>query len=310
MRGWEIMKEWEKYKIKGDPAKAGAELNIVRHIAHVPASRRIIEDQRIKAGLIYDESRLNKSRISVVWLSANSWAFGSIYGTVEFRFDWNTLVEGNKVYWVEAMTQYKPAAYRFLLSSRDPAEFGSGLIEPYDATKDDGPLRKSGDKWYWNGNFTSEFMVDNDLHLREATGLDFVSHNQQFCSIHGNTCAERKENPTRDKTGGRILAYLLAHEIRVLNKHLKPEEGKRNQLLDTAFSGLHAALSQSDFGGPLHVAASCDKVVTGALALYGMDQLESTLELLTLLKSADGFNKALVGIVQRHFGIPDWVAPF
>jgi hypothetical protein len=41
-----------------------------------------------------------------------------------------------------------------------------------------------------------------------------------------------------------------------------------------------------------------------------MDQLRSTLELLTLLKSADGFNKALVAIVQRHFGVPDWVAPF
>jgi hypothetical protein len=41
-----------------------------------------------------------------------------------------------------------------------------------------------------------------------------------------------------------------------------------------------------------------------------MDQLRSTLELLTLLKSADGLNKALVTIVRRHFGVPDWVAPF
>lgn len=78
------MKEWEKYKIKGELAKAGAELDTVRHIAHVPAARRIIEDQKVKAGLVYDESRLNKSRISVTWVSANTWAFGSIYGTVEF----------------------------------------------------------------------------------------------------------------------------------------------------------------------------------------------------------------------------------
>jgi hypothetical protein len=304
------MKEWEKYKIKGDVAKAGAELVTVRHITHVPTARRIVEDRKIKAGLVYDESRLNKSRISVTWLSANTWAFGSIYGTVEFQFDWKTLVEGNKVYWVEAMTQYNPTAYRFLLSSRDPAEFGSGPIEPYDPTKDDGPLRKSGDKWYWNWNFTSEFMIEDDLYIREATGLDFISHHPQFCGIDGSACAERRENPTWDETGGRILAYLLAREINILNKHLKPEGSKRNQLLDTAFGGLHTALSKADFSDGLHLPASCDKLVTGALALYGMDQLGSTLELLTLLKSADGFNKALVAIVQRHFGVPDWVAPF
>jgi hypothetical protein len=301
--------EWEKYRIKGEPAKAGVELNIVRHIAHVPTARRIIEDQKIKAGLVYDQSRLNKSRISVVWLSANTWGFGSIYGTVEFQFDWNTLIDGNKVYWVEAMTQYNPSAYRFLISSRDSAEFGSALIAPYDPTKDDGPLRKSGDKWYWNANFTSEFMIDDDLYLREATGLDFVSHHQQFCSIDGNACVERRDNPTWDKTGGRILAHILAREIRVLNTHLKPEGGKRNQLLDTAYSGLHGALSDAKFGGALHIPASCDTIVTGALALYGMDQLASTLELLALLKSADGFNKALVAIVERHFGVQNWVAP-
>jgi hypothetical protein len=305
------MKEWEKYKIKGDLDKAAAELNIVRHIAHVPTARRIIEDQKIKAGLVYDESRLNKSRISVVWLSANTWAFGSIYGTVEFQFDWNTLVEGRKVYWVEAMTGYNPTAYRFLFSSRDLAELGSRVVELYDPIKDDGPLRKSGGKWYWNAdNLTSEFMIDSDLPLRNATGLNFVSHHPTICTIDGSACADRRENPSWDKTGGRISAYLLAHDINVLNKHLKPEPGKRNQLLDTAYNGLHTALSEADFGGTLHVPASCDKVVTGALALYGMDQFGSTLKLLTLLRSADGFDKALVAMARRHFDIPDWVAPF
>jgi hypothetical protein len=81
------MKEWEKYKIRGDLATVGAKLNTVRHIVHVLGARRIIEDDKIKAGLVYDESRLNRSRISVTWVSANTWAFGSIYGTVEFQFD-------------------------------------------------------------------------------------------------------------------------------------------------------------------------------------------------------------------------------
>lgn len=189
---------------------------------HVPTARRIIEDRKITAGLVYDESRLNRSRVSVTWVSANTWAYGSIYGTVEFQFDWKPLVEGNKVYWVEAMEQYNPAAYRFLLTPREPNELGSGMVQPYDPTKDDGPLRKSGDKWYWNGNFTSEFMIADDLHLRQATGLAFVSHHPQFCRTFGTACADRKENPTWDQTGGRILAYILAHKIRILDAHLRP----------------------------------------------------------------------------------------
>jgi hypothetical protein len=83
----------------------------------VPAARRIIEDKRLKAGLVYDASKLNKSRISVAWVSANTWGLGSIYGTVEFEFAWSDLVAGQKIYWVEAMN-YRPTAYRLLLSKR------------------------------------------------------------------------------------------------------------------------------------------------------------------------------------------------
>ena len=59
-------KEWEAYKFKGNDEE---ELDVVRHVVHLPTARRIIEDGRIKAGLIYDESRLNTSRLSVVWVS-------------------------------------------------------------------------------------------------------------------------------------------------------------------------------------------------------------------------------------------------
>jgi len=305
------MKEWEKYSIKGDLAKTGVELDSVRHIVHVPAARRIIEDGRIKAGLVYDESRLNRSRISVTWVSANTWAFGSIYGTVEFQFNWKSLVEGQKIYWVEAMEKYNPTAYRFLLTEREPRELPSGAVEPYDPAKDDGPLRRSGDKWYWNGNFTSEFMIDDDLSLRSTTGLNFVSHHSEYCRTFGNSCTERRENPTWDKTGGRILAYILAHELIVLNTHLKPTpENPRNQLLDTAFTGVHAALTEDgEFGGSLIRPASCKKIVIGALALYGMDQVDSAADPLTLLKSADGFDTALVETIRDHFGAPEWTAP-
>src|SRR5262249_5847503 len=108
--------EWEKYPVTR--AKK-VEITTVRHVTHLPAARRLIEDGRIKAGLVYDESRLNRSRISVAWLSANTWGNGSLYGTVEFQFSWADIIERNPhIYWVEAITSYNPIAFRFLLSDR------------------------------------------------------------------------------------------------------------------------------------------------------------------------------------------------
>jgi hypothetical protein len=283
------------------------ELDTVRHIVHVPTARRILEDRKIEAGLVYDESRLNRSRISVSWVSANTWVSGSIYGTVELQFNWNT-VDGNKIYWVEAMEQYKPTAYRFLLTPREPRELEVGMVEPYDPINDDGPLRQCGGKWYWNGNFTSEFMIDDDLLLREATGIDFVSHHGQFCRTFSSPRPDCKQEPS--ETGGRILAYLLAHKACVLDTHLKPTENQRNHLLDTAFLGLRTALSEgTPFGGALKLPRSCEKAVTGALALYAMDQQDSARHSLTLLTSADRLEDALLEIVRQHFAIPGWTAP-
>src|SRR5262249_58283084 len=63
--------EWERFKLNKTNS---VELTTVRDVGHVPAARRIVEDSRIKAGLVYDESRLNTSRISVAWVSANTHA--------------------------------------------------------------------------------------------------------------------------------------------------------------------------------------------------------------------------------------------
>ena len=67
-----MSQEWEKFAfVPGEGSSR--DLTTVRHVVHVQFARRIIEDGKIKAGLIYDESRLNKSRISVAWVSANTW---------------------------------------------------------------------------------------------------------------------------------------------------------------------------------------------------------------------------------------------
>jgi hypothetical protein len=168
------------------------ELTTVRHIAHVQSARRIIQDGRIKAGLVYDDSKLNKSRISVAWVSANTWALGSIYGTVEFKFSWTDLIADQNIYWVEAMTNYKPSAFRLLLSKRN---ITNGVVRRYNPQRDDGPLRFKDGEYYWNGNYTSEFMIEDDLSLDRCTGIRFVAHHSQYCSALGSGCEDLKTQP-------------------------------------------------------------------------------------------------------------------
>jgi hypothetical protein len=127
------MSEWSQYRIQipkdsGPSSRDGQLLETVYHVVHVPIARRILEDGHLRAGLIYDESRLQKSRICVTWLSANTWVLGSIYGNVQFAFPWDKQIR-KRCYWVEAMTHYNPHAYRILLTDRDLS--GSKHVREY-----------------------------------------------------------------------------------------------------------------------------------------------------------------------------------
>jgi hypothetical protein len=294
--------EWDRFKFEIGEANS-SELTTVQHVVHVPFARRIVEDRRIKAGLVYDASRLNKSRISVAWVSANTWTLGSIYGTVEFQFAWADLVAGQKIYWVEAMTDYRPNAYRMLLSKRD---LPTGLITPYDPAKDEGPLRLQDGKYYWNGAYTSEFMIEDDLSLDRCTGLGFVLHNQLYCRPFGNGCEDRQKQPQPQQTGGRMLSFVLGNRPHVLDKHLKPP-GVDPLTLDTAYRGLESSLSgQLQFTGAISADHECQAIVRGSLALNGADQVYQARKLLALISSKDNFTKALKTIVRSHFGDPTW----
>lgn len=295
--------EW--YRFRFDIGKGELrELTTVHHVVHVPFGRRIIEDERIKAGLVYDESRLNKSRISVAWVSANTWGLGSIYGTVEFQFAWADLVADQKIYWVEAMN-YNPNAYRLLLSKRD---IPAGLIMPYDPAKDEGPLRLKDGKYYWNGGYTSEFMIEDDLSLDRCTGVDFVTHHQVYCRPFGNRCEDRQKQPSQQRTGGRVLSFVLGNALHVLDKHLKPPGAAEPFTgLNIAYAGLNDFLpAQVKFAGPINSDAECQHVVRGSLALYGADQVDQARKLLALISSKDNFTKALKAIVRVHFGYSNW----
>ena len=140
------------------------------------------------------------------WVSANTWANGSIYGNVRFEFDWKELVEGKQFYWVEGMKAYKPPAFRILVSDSSP----SGL-EEYDVEDKQGPLYYDSESqiWYRNGELTSEFLFDSNLPLTECTSVVFDSHHRSYCRKYGNQCAYL--NKTDAEAGAELIARLVAH---------------------------------------------------------------------------------------------------
>jgi hypothetical protein len=182
----------------------------VYHVAHVSDAYRIFEDRKIRSSLVSDESKLRTARASVVWLSPNTWIQGSFYGQIRFDFNWRELAEDKKFYWVEAM-RYGRIAFRILVTRREP-EFGIEL-DPYDPEEKTGPLwyDSKNDVWYFNSDYTGEFMLEEDLQLRNCDALGFESHHPTTCKRFGPACTERDESS--NSAGARLLARLIGQDI-------------------------------------------------------------------------------------------------
>jgi hypothetical protein len=308
--------QWTPYIIRipnrsGRRPGDGVVLKTVHHVVHVPTARRILEDGRLRAGLIHDESRLNKSRTCVTWVSANTWGPGSIYGNVQFSFAWLDLIRDRHFYWVEAMTEYSPPAYRILVTDRELGH--SQYLTPYDPSTNKGPLREREGTWYWNSDYTSEFMIDSDLRLQRCTAFDFIGRNADKCRLNGSNCPDRAASTYR--IGGRVLAFLLGNDLHCLDRVLQiPSPDKRRMLsdaVDVGIDGIIRALGNQKgcFGGAIRTLASGQAVLRGALALYGADQKPSALELIALLKSKEVFDSSLIEIVNAHFRTTGWTLP-
>ena len=306
------MPEWKEYRFTIPRRNArwstdGGRLSTVYHIVHLPQARRIFEDSRLKASLIYDESKLKRSRICVTWLSANTWVNGSIYGNVQFAFDWKDIIEGRKIYWVEAMPYTSPA-YRFLIAKREIRQ--SKYVTPYDPEKDQGPLRKRDGEWYWNTEYTSEFMIEDDILLKDCTGLDFVSHHPRKCRTYGPACAYKHDS--RNETAGQVLAFLLSSSSnRNARNLIRERQDGTVHLTSEAESGVYGiwhalGRNRGNFKGGIKKVESRRAVLLGALALYGAEQDKAAKELVSLLNSQDVFEKALVDIVRKKSGVADY----
>lgn len=221
---------WSRFAVGTPRTRRGladpdcAPLVSVGHVAHVRAAFRIVEDGKLRPDLVFDESKLNTERIRVVWLSPNNWtnAGGFRYGNVRFSFDWEGLVRGKRVYWVESIA-YRVAACRLLISDTNY----DGALQLYDPRAERGPwwVSPSG-KHYWNSKYCLEVMYDGDVPLERATGVDFVDHHPQYCNIDYRTCRDKGRSAM--DAAGEFMATLASNNQRLALPGLVTEtEGVR-----------------------------------------------------------------------------------
>ena len=174
----------------GEPAERGwnnscMPFKEVTHVTHIKHALRIIEDEEIRSDVVFDKSKLNDTRIRVVWLSPNDWP-KSRYGNIGFKYDWQSLVQSKEnKYWVEVI-DYNPNACRILLTDKNYE-----YLKPYDPQKKNGPWWCDGTYHYFNNKFTLEIMYEDDLDIPKSSGLVFKDHDQYRCNINpGGTCKQ------------------------------------------------------------------------------------------------------------------------
>jgi hypothetical protein len=306
--------EWTKYRV-GPQSNSGRwspnclPLTQIFHVAHIPTALRIVEDGCLRADLISDESKLKRRRIRVVWLSPNDWwgAGGSRYGNVRFSLDWESLILGKSVYWVETM-KYRTPACRILLTDKDH----DPILEPYDPATSGGPWRhdKSDDTHHWNGDVCLELMYEGDIPLQAVSRVDFVKHHKDYCCIDLSRCAYKGFSD--GKASGEFIARLIATQQSISlpgftctrKKVLWPED-----LLDSATEELcqTAERLRPTFQGTVDDTSrlAIPLVRAVAQAIVRDPSGSDAMELATQFKTEKALLRAVVRTVADVFNIDD-----
>lgn len=290
--------EWADYGITADDHGA-AELKTVCHIAHLGDAIRIIEDRKIQASLVADESVLRNTRVRVSWLSANTWA-GSFYGNVRFWFDWADIVAGKNLYWVEAITYYNPAEYRILVTDRESTRLTR--YKPVPPAPIIFDRRKN--KWYWNYRKTSAFMIESDLLLETCLKVDFVNHHESICRRFPADC-EVMGAKGKD-IGARLLATLAADLPK--KRALKLFTDSHSRSLNTSATEAWQLVMKSlkvGSPGPLRAKKEVSRDVARAiLRSYGRGHRDAMRRLCDLFKSTEELRETVEAVEASAFRLP------
>ncbi|PNG24663.1 hypothetical protein CR492_17685 [Methylocella silvestris] len=299
------MAEWSAYDftILG---RNSASVTEVTHVAHIPDARKIADDGQVTARPIYDESRLNKTRVHVSWVSGNTWSNGSIYGTVEFAFSWDRLISGKEIYWIEAI-DYRPTAFRFLITDRGRPSIPQAVL--YDPDVDDGPLKRRGSDWFRNSALTSEFMIEDNLAISFCQKITFVQHHSNICRLKGNSCHEKEF--TWVKSAALFVGYLIGTRNTTLNSLITPDVGLPKGRLSTtmlrgAASGLYFGIAgkKSRFTGHIGAGKEARYLFRASALQFAMGDTSGAHKTASLLASQETFEVAMNEVLERHFEVP------
>lgn len=302
------VREWTSFRV-GEPSTDPSWTNMdclpmrtVKHVTHIASAFQLIADARIIAGLVFDQSRLNTERVLVTWLSPNDWtgAGGFRYGNVRFGFDWESIIEGKRFYWVESIAYGIPAA-RILVTDRDH----SATLETYDPTAGDGPWwhDESSGVHYRNGKYCLEIMVEGDLELGGGCRIDFVDHHGRYCSIAPHECQDLGRR--RNEAGGVFIAELIARRLDPLR--LKWGDDLRDTVREV-FRPIGRKLREvcEDLGFSGLVEGSTSQaapIARAILASYVCGDDDELISLMRLFSSSDAVIESCRRLIADTFGL-------
>lgn len=306
-------KPWHAYKIGSPSTRANwveptcRPCTEVSHVSHVETALRIVGAKQIKQGLVFDESMLNTERILVTWLSPNSWVNGFRYGNVRFTYNFADLIKDKHFYWVEDMTAYNPTACRILITSTDR----SASLPTYDPNRGDGPwwFDSSSGTHYINGNYCLEFMVEDDLKVRKATGVDFVKHHSEWCSEHRTSPKDCDELGLSNGKGGARFLMLAAGrgvDLSLLRKSLIEEDGELSYRVKDALGWVAHKFQKLNYSANVKASSDTGKAVARAvLNALAIGQKSEADLLASMFYSEGSLTKALASVIGESLGWDD-----
>jgi hypothetical protein len=131
---------------------------------------------------------------------------------VAFVLDWEKLVNGKRIYWVEYRQTTGQQICRFLICDD---EFTDHQLDEYEYKTPHGPLFQDSrtGKWYHNNQVTSEYMILDDPRLRQRKSIRFVKHHPKYCNKAGSSCTDlgRSESAAGVEVIGRLIGTSRTH---------------------------------------------------------------------------------------------------
>jgi hypothetical protein len=265
----------------------------ISHITHLHLSYQILENQIIRAGLVYDKSKLNKDRILVTWLSPNYWYYGFRYGNVSFNYDFSNLIAGKRFYWVE-IVNHSIAACRILITENNY----DNLFEPYDPKIAYGPwwYDEQRKEHYRNNNICLEFLFESDLNISDIIELKFVDHHSKYCCIKKGKCKDLSLNSSKASTY--FLAKFLSNDFAINHNWFNEIKNNQTRLKSDMMDAYDYLIMR--LANNVHLIGSIDSKNKSAMPLlkailnnYSMRQDEDYKQLLTLFLNKREFIETL-----------------